>query len=175
MPIKNSTSKVPAPRSMAEIQDALVKHGATGVLYQYEQGTGRIEALQFLLRIKNQMSDVGMRRSTSTAWRGATSVIASWPSLLCMRPRLWTCRRYSYRLPRMRRDRRSVRRWWRGSFCWDRDRRKIKSKDPVYGNIPGLQHNICPGSQMCLPLKEPPPAEVLANRASQEIAEHIEV
>jgi hypothetical protein len=54
MPIKNYTSKVPANRSITEIQDALVKHGATGVFYKYEQGTGRIEALQFLLRIKNQ-------------------------------------------------------------------------------------------------------------------------
>src|SRR6266850_7912793 len=54
MAIKNYTTKVPSHRSIAEIQDALVKHGATGVLYKYEQGTGRIEALQFLLRIKNQ-------------------------------------------------------------------------------------------------------------------------
>ncbi len=54
MPIKNYTSEVPANKSIAEIQDALVKHGATGVLYKYEQGTGRIEALEFLLRIKNQ-------------------------------------------------------------------------------------------------------------------------
>ena len=54
MPIRNYTTTVPANRSITEIQDALVKHGATGVLYQYEQGTGRIEALQFLLRIKNQ-------------------------------------------------------------------------------------------------------------------------
>src|SRR5712691_3528911 len=54
MPIKNYTTSVPANRSIAEIQDALVKHGATGVLYKYEQGTGRIEALQFLLRVKNQ-------------------------------------------------------------------------------------------------------------------------
>ncbi len=54
MPMRNYTTTVPANRSITEIQDALVKHGATGVLYQYEQGTGRIEALQFLLRIKNQ-------------------------------------------------------------------------------------------------------------------------
>ena|SRR2546426_8946839 len=54
MPIRNYTTEVPANRSIAEIQDALVKHGATGVLYKYEQGTGRIEALQFLLPIKNQ-------------------------------------------------------------------------------------------------------------------------
>ena len=45
---------VPASRSIAEIQDALVKHSATGVLYKYEQGTGRIEALQFVLRIKHK-------------------------------------------------------------------------------------------------------------------------
>ena len=51
MPIKNYTTTVPANRRIAEIQDALVKHGATGVLYKYKQGTGRIEALQFLLRV----------------------------------------------------------------------------------------------------------------------------
>ena len=38
MPIKNYTTKVPANKSIAEIQDALVNHGATGVLYEYEQG-----------------------------------------------------------------------------------------------------------------------------------------
>jgi hypothetical protein len=53
MPIRNYLSKVPANRGIAEIQDALVRHGTAGVLYKYEQGTGRIEALQFLLRIKN--------------------------------------------------------------------------------------------------------------------------
>jgi len=54
MPIKNYTAVVPANRSIAEIQDALVKHGATGVLYKYEQGTGRIEALQFLLLVQDR-------------------------------------------------------------------------------------------------------------------------
>jgi hypothetical protein len=54
MPTKNYTTTVPANRSISEIQDTLVKHGATGMLYKYEQGTGRIGALQFLLRIKNQ-------------------------------------------------------------------------------------------------------------------------
>jgi hypothetical protein len=49
MPIKNYTTIVPANRSISKIQDALVQHGATGMLYKYEQGTGRIEALQFLL------------------------------------------------------------------------------------------------------------------------------
>jgi len=54
MPIKNYTTTIPADRSLSEIQDALVTHGAIGMLYTYEQGTGRIEALQFLVRIKNQ-------------------------------------------------------------------------------------------------------------------------
>ena len=54
MPIKNDNTVVPANRSIAEIHDALVKHGATGVLYKYEQGTGRIEALQFLLRVHDR-------------------------------------------------------------------------------------------------------------------------
>jgi hypothetical protein len=54
MLIKNYTTTVPANRSIAEIQEVLVKNGATGTLYKYEQGTGRIEALQFLLRVKSQ-------------------------------------------------------------------------------------------------------------------------
>ena len=49
MPIKNYTTKVAASRSVQEIQEALVKHGATGVLYEYEQGTGRIQSLKFIL------------------------------------------------------------------------------------------------------------------------------
>jgi hypothetical protein len=51
-PIKNSTTVVPANRSIAQIQEALVKHGAIGMLYRYAQGTGRIEALQCELPIK---------------------------------------------------------------------------------------------------------------------------
>ena len=39
MPIKNYTSKVPAHRSIKEIQDALVSHGATGVLYEMDKVT----------------------------------------------------------------------------------------------------------------------------------------
>jgi hypothetical protein len=54
MPIKNYTTIMPANRSISEIQDALVQHGATGMLYKYKQGTRRIEALQFLWRIKNR-------------------------------------------------------------------------------------------------------------------------
>jgi hypothetical protein len=54
MPIKNYTTKVPAHRSIQEIQETLVKHGAVGMIYKYEKGTGRIEALQFGLEINGQ-------------------------------------------------------------------------------------------------------------------------
>jgi len=57
MPLKNYTTKVPANRSIDEIQTTLVRHGATGVLYEYEQGTGRISALKFRLPVKG--ADVG--------------------------------------------------------------------------------------------------------------------
>ena len=54
MAIKNYTTKVPAARSIDEIQSALVRHGAVGILYEYEPGTGRIAALKFLLPINGQ-------------------------------------------------------------------------------------------------------------------------
>lgn len=54
MPIKNYTTKVPADRSIKEIQDTLIKHGATSFLFNYEKGTGRIEALKFILEMKEQ-------------------------------------------------------------------------------------------------------------------------
>ena len=72
-------------------------------------------------------------RSTSTAWRGATFEIGSWHNWHSMRRRLWRCRRCSYPLPRMRRDRRCMRKWWRGSVCWDQERKKSKCKDPASG------------------------------------------
>lgn len=53
MPIKNYTTSVPASRSIQEIQDALVKHGAVGVLFEYGQGTARITALKFRLPHKD--------------------------------------------------------------------------------------------------------------------------
>lgn len=51
MPIKNYTTKVPANRSINEIQEALVKHGATGIMFEYEKDTGRIKNLNFVLEI----------------------------------------------------------------------------------------------------------------------------
>ncbi len=52
MPIKNYTTKVLADRSIQEIQTALVSHGAIGIFYEYEKGTGRINALKFGLEIE---------------------------------------------------------------------------------------------------------------------------
>ena len=54
MPIKNYTTSVPANRSIQEIQDSLVRHGAIGVLLEYERGTGRIAALKFQLDLSGQ-------------------------------------------------------------------------------------------------------------------------
>lgn len=71
MPIKNYTTIVPAHRSIQEIQDALVKHGATGVMYNYEKGTGRIASLQFGLEIKDQV--IGF--SLPVNWRRFEAVL----------------------------------------------------------------------------------------------------
>ena len=54
MPIKNYTTKVPANKSIQEIQDSLVKHGAAGFLLEYQQGTGRIKALKFILEMEGR-------------------------------------------------------------------------------------------------------------------------
>ncbi len=54
MTIKNYTTEVPANRSINEIQDSLIKHGAQGVLYEYERGTGRIAALKFILELNGK-------------------------------------------------------------------------------------------------------------------------
>jgi hypothetical protein len=49
MPIKNYTREVPAHRSIQEIQTALAKNGASAIAFEYEQGTGRVQALNFKL------------------------------------------------------------------------------------------------------------------------------
>lgn len=71
MAIKNYTTKVPANRSIEEIQGSLVKHGALGVSYQYEQGTGKIDALHFVLPIK----DTKVNFSLPVQWRMFQQVI----------------------------------------------------------------------------------------------------
>ncbi len=52
--IKNYTTQVPANRSIDEIQQSLVSHGASGILFEYEKDTGRIAALKFLLPINDK-------------------------------------------------------------------------------------------------------------------------
>lgn len=69
--IKNYTTKVPAHRSIQEIQESLVSHGATGMLYEYEQGTGRIHALKFILTIQGKQ--VGFALPVS--WRMFQAVL----------------------------------------------------------------------------------------------------
>lgn len=54
MPLQNYTTTVAASKSIQEIQDMLVKNGATDVLTKYEQGTGRIEALSFQIVVGGQ-------------------------------------------------------------------------------------------------------------------------
>ena len=65
------------------------------------------------------------------------------PGLFPTGPRSWTCRRCSYRLPRMQKGKRSMTRCLTGSYCWDRDRRRLKRKRPgilpYTGSLP--QHN----------------------------------
>lgn len=70
MPIKNYTTSVPADRSIGEIQTALVKHGAIGILYEYEENR-RIAALMFKLPIKGQA--VGF--SLPVNWRRFQAVL----------------------------------------------------------------------------------------------------
>jgi hypothetical protein len=65
------TTEVPADRSIKEIQDTLVKHGAAGVLYEYEKGTGLIEALRFRLPVKDQM----LTFSLPVCWRRFQAVL----------------------------------------------------------------------------------------------------
>ena len=71
MPIKNYTTSVGSDRSIQEIQTALVKHGADGILYEYEQGTGRIKALRFRLRVKDKI--VGF--SLPSNWKNFQEVL----------------------------------------------------------------------------------------------------
>jgi hypothetical protein len=63
MPIKNYASRMPAAQSVAKIQDMLVSHGATGIMFDYEPGTGRIQSLKFAIAY---IDDRGLR---FTNWR----------------------------------------------------------------------------------------------------------
>lgn len=54
MPIKNYTTTVSANRSINEIQDALVAHGAVGCMFAYDD-EGRISSLRFALNVKENI------------------------------------------------------------------------------------------------------------------------
>jgi len=71
MPIKNYTTTVPANRSISEIQDSLVAHGASSVSLEYERGTGRIGALRFTLRL----GDVAVPFEMPVDWRRFQAVL----------------------------------------------------------------------------------------------------
>lgn len=51
MGLKCYTTDVPADRSVAEIQKMLSSRGASGILLEYEKGTGRIERVAFRMRM----------------------------------------------------------------------------------------------------------------------------
>lgn len=59
MGLKCYTTKVPADQSASEIQKMLSIRGATGILLEYEQGTGRIDRIAFKMRMGEQ--EIGFR------------------------------------------------------------------------------------------------------------------
>ena len=71
MSIKNYTTEVPANRSIGEIHTALANNGASAIAFEYEQGTGRIQALNFELPFKG--SDVTF--SLLVDWRRFQAVL----------------------------------------------------------------------------------------------------
>lgn len=70
MPLKNYTTTVSADRSIQQIQDSLVAHGAIGILFEYD-GEGRIERLLFKLKLSG--NDVGF--SLPCEWRKFQAVL----------------------------------------------------------------------------------------------------
>lgn len=60
MALKNYTTKVPVVQSINEIQKMLQDHGATSVLTEYEEGTGRIAAVSFRIKIQDHIWDFRM-------------------------------------------------------------------------------------------------------------------
>lgn len=73
MALKNYTTKVPANRSVQEIQDMLQGAGASGVLLEYEKGTGRISGLSF--QIEFDKKKMGFKLPLN--WRDAQKVLQS--------------------------------------------------------------------------------------------------
>lgn len=73
MALKNYTTKVPANRSVQEIQEMLQKGGASGVLLEYEKGTGRIGGLVFQIEFDGKK--LGFK--LPLAWRDAQAVLSA--------------------------------------------------------------------------------------------------
>ncbi len=71
MPLKNYTTRVPANRSVQEIQEMLQAHGASGVLLDYEKGTGRIASVSFKIDFDGKI--MGFRLPLK--WREAKKVM----------------------------------------------------------------------------------------------------
>lgn len=71
MALKNYTTKVPANRSVQEIQEMLIKAGASGVLMEYEKGTGRIAGLSFQISFDGKK----MGFKLPLEWREAQKVL----------------------------------------------------------------------------------------------------
>ncbi len=71
MALKNYTTKVPANRSVQEIQEMLIKAGAAGVLLEYEKGTGRIAGLSFQIEFDGKK--LGFRLPLN--WKAAQKVM----------------------------------------------------------------------------------------------------
>ncbi len=77
MSLKNYTTKVPANRSVQEIQEMLQKGGATGVILEYEKGTGRIEGIAFKMEmaVANYTTPKTVVFSLPIKWREAGKVM----------------------------------------------------------------------------------------------------
>ncbi len=88
MTIKNYTTSVPADRSIGEIQQSLINHGASGVMYLYEKGTGRIEALRFILSV----SERNITFSLPVQWRRFQEVLKQ------QEVKRWDDEDYAYRV-----------------------------------------------------------------------------
>ncbi len=94
MGLKNYTTKVPVSRTVQEIQEMLQKGGATGVIMEYEKGTGRITGIAF----KMEFNGNTMVFSLPIRWRQAKEVMSREGN-----PRAWDdeyCYRVAWRIVR---------------------------------------------------------------------------
>lgn len=72
MPILNYTTKVPADKTITQIQQALAKVGVSAVMTDYDQN-GYIISLSFKIKLENQ--DIAFRLPTD--WRPVLKVLES--------------------------------------------------------------------------------------------------